>query len=218
MSNSVAAIVLAAGQGSRFRQAAGADQDKLLARCVGRDGVERAVLEHVLLGLPQGLGTRLLVTTADRVEVIGLARAYDCRVLLIESTGMGDSLAAAVAATIDQAGWLVLLGDMPFILPQTVAQVLERTEDDGICVPIFQGEYGHPVGFGRSFGPALMGLSGDRGAKPLFVGGKVREVSVEDPGVLWDVDVPGMLLCPRSYPRPMVIPEAPPGQCTLRLK
>ncbi|NWB47371.1 nucleotidyltransferase family protein [Pseudomonas gingeri] len=199
MSESVAALVLAAGQGSRFRQVAGADQDKLLARCVGRDGVERAVLEHVLLGLPQGLGARLLVTTADRVEVIRLARGYGCRVLLIESTGMGDSLSAAVAATADQAGWLVLLGDMPFILPETVARVVAGIEDDAICVPVFQGEHGHPVGFGRSFGPALMRLSGDRGAKPLFAGGNVREVSVEDPGVLWDVDRPEHLVFLRNF-------------------
>ncbi|WP_248768722.1 nucleotidyltransferase family protein [Pseudomonas sp. MWU12-2345] len=193
MSEEIAAIVLAAGQGSRFRQAAGADQDKLLARCVGRDGVERAVLEHVLLSLPQGLGSRLLVTTADRLEVIRLAQVYGCRVLLIESTGMGDSLAAAVTATAESAGWLVVLGDMPFILPGTIAQVMAGIEGDGVFVPVFRGEYGHPVGFGRSFGPALMGLSGDRGAKPLFAEGKVREVSVDDPGVLWDVDVPAML-------------------------
>jgi len=194
MSDAVAAIVLAAGQGSRYRQVAGADQDKLLALCVGREGVERTVLEHVLLSLPQGPGARLLVTTADRLEVIRLARAYGCRVLLIESTGMGDSLAAAVTATADQAGWLVLLGDMPFILPETVARVMEGIEDNSICVPVFQGGQGHPVGFGRSFGPALMGLSGDRGAKPLFAGRRVREVSVEDPGVLWDVDVPAALM------------------------
>ncbi|WP_248804609.1 NTP transferase domain-containing protein [Pseudomonas sp. MWU13-2100] len=194
MSESVAAIVLAAGQGSRFRQAAGADQDKLLACCVGRDGVKRAVLEHVLLSLPQGLGARLLVTTADRLEVIHLAQVYGCRVLLIESTGMGDSLAAAVAATADQAGWLVLLGDMPFILPETVVLALAGIEDDAICVPVFQGEPGHPVGFGRSFGPALMGLSGDRGAKPLFARGRVRGLPVDDQGVLWDVDSPEGLI------------------------
>ena len=40
----VGAIILAAGQGSRFRQVAGADQDKLLALCKGRDGVVRPVL------------------------------------------------------------------------------------------------------------------------------------------------------------------------------
>ncbi len=35
MSRSIAVIVLAAGEGSRFRQVAGADKDKLLADCTG---------------------------------------------------------------------------------------------------------------------------------------------------------------------------------------
>ncbi|MGH8375584.1 MAG: nucleotidyltransferase family protein, partial [Pseudomonas sp.] len=39
MSESIGVIVLAAGQGSRFRQVAGAEKDKLLADCTGRDGV-----------------------------------------------------------------------------------------------------------------------------------------------------------------------------------
>jgi molybdenum cofactor cytidylyltransferase len=38
-----------------------------------------------------------------------------------------------------------------------------------------------------------MALSGDRGAKPLFAQGRVVEVAVDDPGVLWDVDVPQAL-------------------------
>jgi molybdenum cofactor cytidylyltransferase len=50
------------------------------------------------------------------------------------------------------------------------------------------------VGFGRSFGAALMALSGDRGAKALFAQARVVEVAVDDPGVLWDVDVPASLV------------------------
>ncbi|MOA57995.1 MobA-like NTP transferase domain protein [compost metagenome] len=69
-----------------------------------------------------------------------------------------------------------------------------QVAEDGISVPVHDGDYGHPVGFGRSFGPGLMALSGDRGAKPLFAQGRVVEVSVDDPGVLWDVDVPEKLV------------------------
>ena len=74
--------------------------------------------------------------------------------------------------------------------------------DDAVSVPVHEGEFGHPVGFGRSFGPALMALSGDRGAKALFAQARVVEVAVDDPGVLWDVDVPEKLVfgvtCDRS--------------------
>ncbi|MCK9818011.1 nucleotidyltransferase family protein [Pseudomonas sp. MAFF 302046] len=188
---SVTAIVLAAGQGSRFR--ALADQDKLLAPCVGRDGVTRKVIEQVLVSLPASIQQRWVVTTPDRTEVIRLAGVYGCEVLLLQSAGMGDSIAAAVTACAGAHGWLMLLGDMPFILPSSIEQVVDELVADGISVPVHRGQFGHPVGFGSSFGPALMALSGDRGAKPLFAEAPVREVRVDDPGVLWDVDVPERL-------------------------
>ncbi|WP_433767060.1 nucleotidyltransferase family protein [Pseudomonas putida] len=194
MSASVGVVVLAAGQGSRFRQEAGADRDKLLANCTGRDGAVRSVIEQVLVSLPADLGRRVLVTTEDRPQVIRMAQAYGFEIVLIESTGMGDSIAAGVAACAQLDGWLIVLGDMPFILPSTVEQVVAGIADDGISVPVINGEYGHPVGFGRAFGPGLMGLSGDRGAKPLFASARVVEVAVDDAGVLWDVDVPEKLI------------------------
>ncbi|MBD9590552.1 nucleotidyltransferase family protein [Pseudomonas sp. PDM03] len=194
MSGRIGVIVLAAGQGTRFRQVAGADRDKLLADCTGRDGAVRSVIEQVLVSLPATLAKRVLVTTEDRPQVARMAQAYGFEIVLIESTGLGDSIAAGVAACPLLGGWLIVLGDMPFILPSTVEQVLAGISDDGISVPVINGEYGHPVGFGRVFGPGLMALSGDRGAKPLFASARVVEVAVEDAGVLWDVDVPESLI------------------------
>ncbi|MEX3773250.1 NTP transferase domain-containing protein [Pseudomonas sp. MYb118] len=193
MSEPVGVIVLAAGQGSRFRQIAGADRDKLLADCTGRDGSVRSVIEQVLVSVPAGLTKRVLVTTEDRPQVMRMAQAYGFEVVLIESTGMGDSIAAGVAACPELAGWLIALGDMPFILPSTFEKVLAAVTEDGISVPVIGGEYGHPVGFGRAFACGLTALSGDRGAKPLFASAKVLEVPVDDHGVLWDVDTPERL-------------------------
>nr|WP_314567029.1 nucleotidyltransferase family protein [uncultured Pseudomonas sp.] len=187
------AIVLAAGQGSRFRAEAGADQDKLLADCVGLDGVTRPVIEQVLVNLPKRVGKRWLVTSPERTQVIRLAEAYGCEVLLLRSAGMGDSLAAAVAASNPAAGWLVLLGDMPFIQSSSIEQVIDGLKEGGISVPVQDGQYGHPVAFDRAFGPALMALTGDRGAKSLFAQAVVKEVQLNDPGVLWDVDLPQSL-------------------------
>ena len=193
MSEPIGVVVLAAGQGSRFQQLAGAGSDKLLADCTGRDGAVRSVIEHVLLNVPASLEKRVLVTTADRPQVIRMAQAYGFEIVLIESTGMGDSIAAGVAACPQQSGWLIMLGNMPFILPSSIERVLAGMADDAISVPVQDGEYGHPVGFAGSFGPGLLALAGDRGAKPLFSLARVVEVSVEDPGVLWDVDVPEAL-------------------------
>jgi molybdenum cofactor cytidylyltransferase len=194
MNDGMGFIVLAAGQGSRFRQAAGAEKDKLLADCIGRDGAVRSVIEHVLVNLPANTGKRVLVTTADRPQVIRMAQAYGCDIVLIESIGMGDSIAAGVAACAQLDGWVMVLGDMPFILASSIEQVVAQMAIDCISVPVQDAEYGHPVGFGRHFGPGLMALSGDRGAKSLFAQGQVVEVAVDDPGVLWDVDVPERLV------------------------
>lgn len=189
----VTAIVLAAGQGSRFRDEAGADHDKLLAACVGLDGVSRPVIEQVLRNLPERVVTRWLVTSPERGEVIRLAEAYGCQVVLLDSSGMGDSIAAAVKASGAADGWLVVLGDMPFIQSSSIERVIDALEEGAISVPVQAGEYGHPVAFDRAFGPGLLALVGDRGARSLFADAALREVPVLDPGVLWDVDTPRLL-------------------------
>lgn len=194
MSVPIGVIVLAAGQGRRFREVAGAGKDKLLADCTGRDGAVHSVIEQVLVNLPASLEKRVLVTTVDRPQVIRMAKAYGCEIVLVESTGMGDSIAAGVAACPQLGGWLIVLGDMPFVLPSSIEQVVAGIADDSVSVPVHEGKYGHPVGFGRTLGPGLMALSGDQGAKPLFAQARVVEVAVDDPGVLWDVDVPEALV------------------------
>ena len=194
MSVPIGVIVLAAGRGSRFREVAGAEKDKLLADCTGRDGAVHSVIEQVLVNLPASLEKRVLVTTVDRPQVIRMAKAYGCEIVLVESTGMGDSIAAGVAACPQLGGWLIVLGDMPFVLPSSIEQVVAGIADDSVSVPVHEGKYGHPVGFGRTLGPGLMALSGDQGAKPLFAQARVVEVAVDDPGVLWDVDVPEALV------------------------
>lgn len=194
MTKNIGAIIVAAGAGNRFRQVAGPDKDKLLADCTGRDGAVRSVIEQVLVNLPASLEKRVLVTREDRPQAIRMAQAYGCDFIELGSPGLGDSIAAGIKACPDLDGWLIVLGDMPFILPSTVERVIANIHEDGISVPVFAGEYGHPVGFGRDFGPKLMALAGDRGAKALFAGARVVEVAVDDPGVAWDVDVPEALV------------------------
>ena len=194
MTDSVCAIVLAAGHGSRFQAIAGSGSSKLLAECVGREGTQRPVLEHTLRNLQGVVDKVLLVTRPDCPPINTLALRYGCELLLLDSQGMGESIAAAVAAQPDHRGWLMVLGDMPFILPHTLRAVADSLRDNQITLPWYQGERGHPVGFGREYGPALMNLTGDQGAKRLFKEGCVQSIDVDDPGILWDVDVPERLV------------------------
>lgn len=194
MNRQPCAVLLAAGLGTRYRAAAGADADKLLARCRGRDGSQRAVLEHALRALAAHLPRILLVTRPDNAGAIAIGRAYGCEVLPLASAGMGDSIAAAVRHCADSAGWLIALGDMPFVLPETIDAVARRLDDDAIVVPLYAGQYGHPVGFGRHHGLALAGLSGERGARRVLQSHPLQELEVDDAGILWDVDEPQRLV------------------------
>ncbi|KRW62146.1 nucleotidyltransferase family protein [Pseudomonas sp. TTU2014-080ASC] len=186
-------VILAAGQGSRYRQVAGEGQNKLLADCHGLDGVVRPVLEQVLINLPACLPRRVVVTLPEYVEVMALVERYGCQVLPLVSAGMGQSIATAVRATADASGWLIMLGDMPFIQTQTIEQVAAALSTASAAVAQMHGRMGHPVGFGSVHTQALIGLSGDRGARALLLGADVQVVSVNDPGIFWDIDEPHTL-------------------------
>jgi len=184
----VCGILLAAGQGSRFRQLC-PGQDKLLARCEGRAGM-RPVVEHAILNLRAAVDKVLVVTRPDNRGVIEIARAHGCLMLELESDGMGASIAQAVASAADHAGWLIALADMPFINPATVRKIASLLTPAAIVVPTFAGRYGHPVAFGQAYFAALSRLDGDQGGKRLFASGQVLEVPVDDLGIFQDIDRP----------------------------
>ncbi len=161
-------LVLASGRGERFAASGGAVH-KLQAPLAGKPVLQRTLDAVRASGLPW------------HVEEAG-------------HPGMGDSIAAAVHHTADAAGWLVLPGDLPLVLPatlQTMAQVLLR-QQAAVAWPEFRGERGHPVAFGPVCLPDLLALSGEKGAAPVvrkWAGqGKGLAVPVEDEGVVTDID------------------------------
>ena len=86
-----------------------------------------------------------------------------------------------------------MLGDMPFILPSSVERVAAAmAEDASVCRCRRRVRASCRVR--TRFGPGLLALREDHGAKPLFAQGRVVEVAVDDPGVMWDVDVPEALV------------------------
>ena len=105
---------------------------------------------------------------------------------------MGDSIAAAVRATAGAPGWLVLPGDLPLVLPETLRSIAAALADCAVAVPLYQGERGHPVGFEAECQPGLLALTGEQGAASVVrqqaQQGRVRWVEVDDAGTVTDVD------------------------------
>lgn len=109
------------------------------------------------------------------------------------NAGMSLSLRCGVAACAQAHGWIVALADMPAVSAHTVMQIAAALESGApLVVCRYRGQRGHPVGFSRSFGPALMNLKGDQGGRSLLkqYSQSIHWLDVEDPGILFDVDTP----------------------------
>lgn len=177
------AILLAAGAGSRF------GGGKLLHPL--EDGV--AIAAHAVRNL---LAADLPVTAVVRPGDFPTAELLEqegCVVAVCPDAerGMGVSLAHGVSVTRDAGGWIVALADMPRIRPATIRRVAQALRAGAaIVAPAYQGDRGHPVGFGARFLHELQALTGDSGARVIVQRNQalVQLIDCDDPGVLLDID------------------------------
>ena len=175
-------LVLASGRGERFL-ASGGSTHKLRALLAGKP-----VLDHVL----------------DAVRASGLPWHLEDA----GHPGMGDSIAAAVRATRDANGWLILPGDLPLIQSATLCLLADalggspaRELADGppgespdavgqyeVVIPVCDGQRGHPVGFSAACRDSLLNLKGNQGAARVLTSYKAIEIIVNDIGTVTDID------------------------------
>ncbi len=179
----VVAILLAAGAGSRF------GGGKLLHPLEDGTAIAAHAARHLL---EAGLEVTAVVRTGD-FPVAEMLEQEGCMVTYCPhaAQGMGVSLAHGVGATRDAGGWIVALADMPRIRTETIRQVAQAlAAGAAIVAPAYQGERGHPVGFGQRFRHELQALIGDSGARPIVQRNQalVHLIEGDDPGVLLDID------------------------------
>ena len=155
-------LVLASGRGERFT-ASGGPGHKLQALLGGQTVLQRTLAAVRASGLPWHL------------EQQGLP-------------GMGDSIAAAASAPPGAAGWLVLPADLPLVRSETLVKVARALASNAVVVPVYQGQRGHPVGFGACCGSDLRNLKGHRGGAQVIFAWGAMELIVDDPGVCFDID------------------------------
>ena len=195
----VAALVLAAGQSRRM------GRNKLLEPLSDVPMIVRTV-DAVLASQARPV---IVVTGHQADEIRTLLK--DRPVALIHNAdfeqGLSSSLKRGLSAVPPECdGVLVCLGDMPRVRPQHLDRLIAAfnpTEGRAICVPTWSGKRGNPVLFAASFIPAMRQVAGDTGARHLI--GEhaevVREVAMEDDGVLIDVDTPESLAALRAGAR-----------------
>ena len=188
-SSEITGILLAAGKGMRFDPTG--VQNKLLQHIPSGEKVVVAAARTMLAVFPE-----VVAVVRDEGEVSASLRALGCKVVVCDEAdkGMGLSLACALRQTADASGWVIALGDMPYVQPATVAALrdaLLRGAD--VAVPVRSGRRGNPVGFGSRLLPELLQVEGDQGARALLHAHPWAAVEVDDTGIHHDIDSPADL-------------------------
>lgn len=179
-----AILVMAAGFGRRFRQSGSGN--KLLAMLNGKP-----VLQHTLENA-QATGRPVFVVSQPSDEAIHQLAEKES-LIFCPSQGLGESIAAGIRACSDYDGWVIALGDMPWLQTTSYLAVIEALETHPLVRPVINGLPGHPVGFQQQYYSDLSLLSGDTGAKKLLQQSLTHYIELEDQGCLSDVDYPAAL-------------------------
>ncbi|MGH8739240.1 MAG: nucleotidyltransferase family protein, partial [Burkholderiales bacterium] len=137
-------LLLAAGSSSRF------GSDKLRHRLP--HGVPIAVqsarhlrtrLVRVIAVVRPGADDTARALAAEGCEVVPCREA---------GRGMGASMACGARAAGEVGGYVVALGDMPFVRPSTIAAVCDALDAGApLAAPYFRTHRGHPVGIAGRF-------------------------------------------------------------------
>ena len=188
MAEMISAIVLAAGSSRRMGR---------LKPLISLGG--RTILQQTLDHLRDSRVDEIVVVLGHRAEeVLPALRGLGCRVVINHRyhLGMSSSIRRGLQAVHPLSrAVMVVLGDQPHIGPEVIDRLVEsfQRENRSIVVPVFDGQRGHPVIFGRQFWDRLQALRGDVGGRELLrrYPHEVCRVEVDDRSILTDIDRPG---------------------------
>ena len=188
MSGNFGAIILAAGEASRF------GAPKQLLQIDGIPLIDRACQ----VAADAGCGPILRVLGAHADEIL----ARPCPLGVMTEVypdwrrGMGCSLAAGtralLAACPDPAGIFILLPDQPLVTADLLAEMRHQLAGPAISAVIcgHHTVQGPPALFRPSRFAELLALTGDRGAKSIATRHPEQLATVQFPGVAQDIDTP----------------------------
>ncbi|MGC8973463.1 MAG: nucleotidyltransferase family protein [Thermoproteus sp.] len=177
-----AVVVLAAGESRRF------DGFKLLADVCG----EPVVVRSVRSAASAGVGPVYVVVGHNAEAVRTAIERRGLHVAFVYNPwyglGLSTSLKAALISAPFFERYIIALGDMPLVRPDTYRRLLAHGDAADIVYPTYRGVRGNPVLIRRSVLPKVLDIQGDMGIRAIMGASKSIGVEVDDPGILIDVD------------------------------
>ncbi len=183
MGGGVAAVLLAAGGGTRWR-ASGGSEHKLLA-LVNHTAVVRLAVDHAVAA--QLIQTVVVTGAVDLAAVLpdGVTVLHNEHWDQGQSTSLALALRYAAMQGFDAV--VVGLGDQPFVEPDAWQRVATANPECPIAVATYRGSRGQPVRLGAAVWP-LIATVGDEGARALLRGQPELVVEVPCSGNPADID------------------------------
>jgi molybdenum cofactor cytidylyltransferase len=190
-----AAIILAAGQASRFGRL------KQVMPWRGKPLVAHVAKQALACA---EVATVVATVGAERKQVEDALAPYaaDGRLTLApvddwaegQSRSAAAGLRAALAADGALSDALFLLADQPYVTPGLLSALIQRHRQTGALAvaPRFEGKRGNPVLFDRQAFPLFEALSGDAGGRSILRGRENDMAFVDWPTdeILRDIDTP----------------------------
>ena len=143
MPEKLAAVILAAGQGTRMKS----DLPKVLHRLAGK-----AMLAHVVETAVALQATPVIPVVGHGAEQVRVAMSGQnlCFVLQAQQLGTGHALLCAEEALNSFSGDLLLLcGDVPLLQEKTLRALIDHHRQHAACVTILTAAMDNPAGYGR---------------------------------------------------------------------
>lgn len=172
-----------------------------LSRRMGREKIllrfgESSVLERVLGALAAaGVEQRVAVLRPDLSEAREQARRAGARVVINPhpEEEMLLSIRMGIAELSPEVeAFFIWPADHPAVSLETLGALAREAASARVCLPTHRGRRGHPALVGSLLTPEIAAIPAGRGLPHLWRARpeSLREVAVEDPGVLLGIDTP----------------------------
>jgi molybdenum cofactor cytidylyltransferase len=184
----ISGILLAAGESRRM------GSPKALLRYQGKTFIERICQAFLTAGVDE-----LIVVLGARADQLRQALPAHPKLRVVVNPryfqGQLSSLMAGISAlSPGSEAAVVNLVDHPLVSPETIKTLMTsfRAKPLPIVIAAYNGKRGHPVLFSSQVYGEILAAPLDHSAKVVVRKdpSRVREISLDDPGIVADIDTP----------------------------